>query len=275
MIRHATTASHSLVAPASGWLLALSAAAAGCCPPGATQAAPQPAMTVAPEAPPAAGQAASAAPALARAASSEKPALAVPTSDQDLTALIEGRGCTFAAPSGRVACIEAPVEMGYVTMDLVVVDSTGERGRLRLYGDASMVLDAKAVNAEGFAAANALLAVGSFSRSGEAADVSVASIEGNTLAVVHNGAQSATALPALPKGRATTRKLDPHTDACCKWKPQRVWTFDQPHLAAVEIYRSCSWSREATAGVPKVCVDPETNPENYVTFSRVVVAPLE
>jgi hypothetical protein len=249
-------------------------ALAACCSPAGgsatTQAPPAPTTSVAapaPVPPPVAQQA----PAAPRPA---KPLLQTPSSEAELDALIQSAGCLFASPSGRVACLRAPADMGYTTVDLRVVDEQGERDRFTLYGYASMVFDDKALHPEGFAGANAFLRAGKFRRGGKAVDAAAASVEGKELVVKHAGKEAKAPLPSLPEGDATTDALDAHVAACCKWKPEKVWSFDDPSLAAVQIYRSCMWTRTPAKGVPKVCVDPDHNAENYVAFDRVLVVPF-
>lgn len=203
-----------------------------------------------------------------------KPLLATPTSQAELDVLIQSAGCLFASPSGRVACLRAPADMGYTTMELFIVEGEAERDRFSLYGHASMVYDEKAVHPEAFAAANAFLEAGQFRRGGKPLDVAAASVQSEKLVVKHDGQEASTVLPPLPQGDATTDALDAHVAACCEWKPRAGWVFDEPGVAAVPIYRSCKWSRTAEQGIPKVCVDPEHNAENYVDFERVLVVEL-
>lgn len=147
-----------------------------------------------------------------------------PTDAKSLEGLIERDGCHWASKT-QVACIEAPVEMGFVTISLRLY-APGKAAPVEqvvLYTDGSTGFDAAKVAKAGWARAKILLA-------------GFTPLTREKLAI-KDGAI------ALPGRRGTVPPLpraDAKTTACCAWKPRRAQR--NAHLAVVEFDIDCRFT---------------------------------
>lgn len=200
-------------------------------------------------------------------------ALPTPKDQATLEAVIDQAGCPYAAAKTRgLACIEAPLDMGFTTITLVALDAKGRAGeRFVIYNEGSTAFDAAALRPDAIRAANAWLKAGGYTAGAASVDTAAAhaqAVEG-TLKLTVAGAAYTGALPSVEQAdrpEGWSGKMAP----CARWEATAAWHHPSAGIVGARVTLATDFQIKDRAARCYVRAE-ELNDETYPIQDRLVV----